>query len=243
MRRVLTAAIGAALAVVALALPGAASAASAPNCGARGPCLGIDVSNRNGHLSLAQWQTWHRQGKTFAYIKATEGTYFVDGDFGANVSNSLRAGFIRGAYEFGNPRQSGGTAEADFFLAHGGGWRNDGHTLPGTLDIETGTTLGFPECWGLSGSAIVAYVRAFANEYHAKTTRWPVIYFNAAFWRDCTGSNTSFAHQSPLWVANVGVSSPSHPGWPSWTFWQYGQSGLDLDKFNGNGGALLALAT
>jgi uncharacterized membrane protein len=37
-------------------------------------------------------------------------------------------------------------------------------------------------------------------------------------------------------------SSPAHPGWPSWTFWQYGQSGIDADKFNGNGSQLLSVA-
>ena len=45
-------------------------------------------------------------------------------------------GVIRGAYHFAIPNNSTGTAQADYFIAHGGGWSADGKTLPGALDIE-----------------------------------------------------------------------------------------------------------
>lgn len=214
----------------------ATTTAAVPSCN---PCSGVDVSQFQGAVN---WNSWKASGRVFAYIRATDGTSIIDSEFSTNYTAAYRAGIIRGAYTFADPRQAGGAAEADFFVAHGGRWSADGLTLPGALDFETGTTVGSSECWGMSAAQIESWVRAFADEYHARTTRWPVIYFNAAFWTDCTHNYAGFSSSDPLWVADVGVNSPVTDGWPFWTFWQYGQSGTDLDRFNGSGARLVALA-
>lgn len=236
-RAVVGTVVAALVAAVSLGL-GAATAAAAPtppNC--QGRCHGVDVSNTNNHA--IDFKALNIQ---FAYIKATEGTSFVDPLFGANWSNANAAGIIRGAYTFAQPGQSDGKTQADFFVAHGGSWSADGRTLPGALDFETGASAGEPECWNMTPSQIVSWVRAFVNEYRARTSRYPVIYFNEAFWPDCTNSYAGFGLTDPLWVAQPSASVPSSPGWPTWTFWQYGQSGIDLDEFNGGGAQLQALA-
>lgn len=61
---------------------------------------------------------------------------FIDPEFNTNYVAAANAGLIRGAYHFAHPDVSSGAAQANFFLAHGGGWSSDGITLPGTLDIE-----------------------------------------------------------------------------------------------------------
>ncbi|OAF60557.1 hypothetical protein VC83_03576 [Pseudogymnoascus destructans] len=74
--------------------------------------------------------------------------------FSSQYVGATNAGFIRGGYHFAQPGSSTGAAQANYFLAHGGGWSKDGITLPGMLDIEynpSGAT-----CYGLSAASIVA---------------------------------------------------------------------------------------
>jgi hypothetical protein len=53
-----------------------------------------------------------------------------------DCSGATNAGLIRGGYHFARPDVSSGATQANYFLAHGGGWSADGRTLPGALDIE-----------------------------------------------------------------------------------------------------------
>jgi GH25 family lysozyme M1 (1,4-beta-N-acetylmuramidase) len=61
---------------------------------------------------------------------------YKDPKFSDNYIGATKVGLIRGAYHFGRPDTSSGAAQANFFVAHGGGWSRDGITLPGVLDIE-----------------------------------------------------------------------------------------------------------
>src|SRR5207248_7431363 len=100
---------------------------------------------------------------------------------------SYQAGMIRGAYHFATPNTSGGAAQADYFVAHGGGWTADGKTLPPMLDIEynpSGQT-----CYGLSPAAMTGWIRSFSEEVHAKTSRWPMLYTTTDWWKTCTGNS------------------------------------------------------
>ncbi|BCJ47744.1 hypothetical protein GCM10010168_21030 [Actinoplanes ianthinogenes] len=93
---------------------------------------------------------------------------------------------IRGAYHFALPNGAGGSAQADYFVGHGGGWSRDGRTLPGALDIEYnpyGAT-----CYGLSQASMRSWISAFLNRYHALTGRWAVIYTTTDWWTTCTGN-------------------------------------------------------
>ena len=204
--------------------------------------LGVDVSAAQGDIN---WRTSVVHfGAKFAYIKATEGSYYTNPDFASQYDGSYDHGLVRGAYAFANPATSSGTNQAEFFVSHGGGWSNDGKTLPGALDIEY-NPYG-QECYNLSHSAMVSWIRAFVNEYHAKTGRWPVIYSTTNWWDTCTGSNGSFGSEDPLWLADF-ASSPgaNPPGWGFFTIWQYADAGVmpgDQDVFNGNLARLVALA-
>ena len=46
-----------------------------------------------------------------------------------------------------------------------GGWSSDGITLPGALDIEYAPSGN--ECYGLSQSAMVSWIKDFSNTYHS----------------------------------------------------------------------------
>jgi GH25 family lysozyme M1 (1,4-beta-N-acetylmuramidase) len=203
---------------------------------------GMDVSGYQGNVA---WSTAYANGARFAYVKATEGTYYTDTDYFAQQYNgSYDAGMIRGAYHFAIPDDSGGAAQADYFVAHGGGWSADGKTLPGALDIEYnpyGAT-----CYGKSTSAMVSWIAAFLNEYHTKTTRWAVIYTTTDWWSTCTGNSSAFAANDPLWIARYTSTVGTLPaGWSTYSFWQWDDSGTlpgDQDVWNGTLARLKVLA-
>ena len=203
---------------------------------------GIDVSSYQGDLTWSSIAPYI----DFSYAKATEGTYYTNADFANQYDGPYDAGIIRGAYHFAIPNNSTGAAQADYFIAHGGGWSADGKTLPGALDIEYNPYGA--ECYGLSQASMVSWVKAFVNEYAAKEKAYPVIYSTTDWWTTCTGNSSAFSSEDPLWVANYSASAggtlPS--GWGYYTFWQYADSGSepgDQDVFNGAYSGLQTLAT
>ena len=90
--------------------------------------------------------------------------------------------------------------QADYFVAHGGGWSADGQTLPGALDIEY-NPYGPNECYGYSQAQMVEWIQSFSDQYHARTTRYPVIYTTLDWWVACTGNSPIFGNNNPLWLA------------------------------------------
>jgi GH25 family lysozyme M1 (1,4-beta-N-acetylmuramidase) len=193
---------------------------------------GMDVSGYQGNVN---WSAAWSNGGKFAYVKATESTSYTNPYFAQQYNGSYNVGMIRGAYHFATPDTSGGATQADYFVNHGGGWSNDGKTLPGALDIEYnpyGAT-----CYGLSQSAMTNWVKAFSNEYHARTTRYPVIYTTYNWWSQCTGNAGGFATNNPLWIARYSTSPGTLlNGYGFQTIWQYADSGTfpgDQDYFNG----------
>lgn len=220
-----------------------ASAAPAPsNLEKRATVQGFDISHYQGTVNFAGA---YSSGARFVIIKATEGTSYKDSLFSSHYSGATSAGLIRGGYHFAHPDASSGSAQASFFLANGGGWSADGRTLPGMLDIEynpNGAT-----CYGLSASAMVAWVQSFVNEYHSSTGRYPLIYSTNDWWSTCTGNSQAFHTTCPLVLARYGSSPGTIPGgWPYQTIWQNADSyayGGDSDIFNGDLTSLKKLAT
>ncbi|HEU5353199.1 MAG TPA: GH25 family lysozyme [Actinocrinis sp.] len=203
---------------------------------------GIDVSAYQGNVNWASVAP----NIDFVYIKATEGTYYTNAYFAQQYNGSYNSGLIRGSYHFAIPDNSSGSAQADYFIGHGGGWSADGKTLPGALDIEYNPYGA--ECFGLSQSAMVNWVWNFVNEYAAREHAYPPIYTTTDWWTTCTGNYSGFAAYDPLWVANFSASGggPRPAGWGYYTFWQYASSGSlpgDQDVFNGAYSRLQALAT
>ncbi|KAI9297716.1 glycoside hydrolase family 25 protein [Neoconidiobolus thromboides FSU 785] len=203
---------------------------------AAGP-KGIDVS---GWQPNVNWNTVKANGVEFVYIKATESTNYKSPQFNSQYTGATNVGLIRGAYHFARPGSSSGAAQANYFVANGGGWSGDGRTLPGALDLEAG-------CSGLSQAAMVNWIRDFSNTYHAKTSRYPVIYTTTSWWQQCTGNNASFGNTNPLWIARWASSPGALPaGWSFHTFWQYADSGPnpgDQDYFNGSSANLKKFAS
>ncbi|MEU6237957.1 lysozyme [Kitasatospora sp. NPDC047058] len=202
---------------------------------------GLDVASYQGNVA---WSSVAANGARFAYVKATEGTTYTNPYFAQQYNGSYNAGLIRGAYHFALPDRSSGSAQATWFVNHGGGWSRDGRTLPPALDIEYnpyGAT-----CYGLSQSAMVSWIRSFSDTVRSRTGRYPTIYTTTNWWATCTGNYGGFGATNPLWIARYASAVGTLPnGWGYQTFWQYADSGTfpgDQDLFNGAYDRLQALA-
>ncbi|KAI0764562.1 glycoside hydrolase family 25 protein [Trametes elegans] len=223
------------------ALVVASATVASPVLEKRAAPKGIDISSYQGTVNF---NTAKANGIAFVYIKATEGTTYTDAYFSSHYTGATNAGLIRGAYHFAHPSSSSGATQAKYFLAHGGGWSKDGITLPGALDIEYNPNGA--ECYGLSASAMVSWIKDFSNTYHSSTGVYPVIYTTTDWWKTCTGNSAAFASTNPLWIARYASSIGALPaGWSYTTFWQYADSGPnpgDQDEFNGSLDGLKRLA-
>ncbi|MFJ7989210.1 lysozyme [Streptomyces sp. NPDC096351] len=202
---------------------------------------GVDVSSHQGNVA---WSTLWNSGVRWAYVKATEGTYYKNTSFTQQYTGSYNVGMIRGSYHFATPDTASGTAQADYFVDNGGGWSKDGRTLPGVLDIEWnpyGAT-----CYGKTQAGMVTWIRDFVNRYKARTGRDPVIYTATSWWTQCTGNSSAFSSVNPLWIARYASTVGELPaGWQYYTMWQYTSTGPtvgDHNHFNGDLSRVQALA-
>ncbi|MDN3904003.1 GH25 family lysozyme [Arthrobacter sp. YD2] len=205
---------------------------------------GMDVSS---HQQNVDWPGAWRQGSRFAYVKATEGTYYKNPYYTQQYNGSANTGMVRGAYHFAIPTVGSGAAEANYFVNNGGGWSADGRTLPPLLDIEYNP---YPQlgntCYNLSASQMITWIRDFSNTIKARTGRVPMIYSTTDWWRTCTGNTNAFSNH-PLHIASYSQKGAGAlpNGWPAYTVWQYSSTGPfagDSNVFNGNTGALDAFA-
>jgi GH25 family lysozyme M1 (1,4-beta-N-acetylmuramidase) len=231
-RGIITAAVAVALAF------GSVPASAAPERAAAPGLPGFDIAHGD-----IDWKGVKAAGATFVFIAATEGTSVRNPDFARLSAGAYRAGLVRGASHFAVPSASTGAAQADYFVAGGGAWTADHQTLPGVLDIEYnpyGAT-----CYGLSRSAMTAWISGFVTEYRARTGRWPIIYTTPGWWNQCVGNAGAFGVNDPLWTAGYGGTPPLPDGWTTYAFWQYAAAGPfpgGQDVFNGSLDRLVALA-
>jgi GH25 family lysozyme M1 (1,4-beta-N-acetylmuramidase) len=198
------------------------SAATMPPSADSG-ALGIDVADyQHPHGAAINWQLVAAAGYKFAFIKATEGDYYVNPYYAGDLAQAKAAGLYAAGYHFAVPNVSGGASQADYAVRNGD-YAADGHTLPLALDIEYNPYGG--ECYGLSAVGMISWLSAFTAEVRLLTGQLPVIYTTADWWRTCTGGSTAFG-AAPLWVAGYGTGGPPMPaGWANWTFWQFTSHG------------------
>lgn len=209
---------------------------------------GMDVSNYQGEVD---WPSAWAQGARFAYVKASEGTFYTNPSFNKQYSGSTAVGMYRGAYHFAMPTLTSGREQANFFVDHGGSWSSDGRTLPPLLDIEYNPydvdTMPSGEgdtCYAMSSAELISWIRDFSNTIKARTGRLPMIYTATNWWNYCIGDTAAFADH-PLHVAayNEVAAGPVPFGWKTYSFWQYSESGPfvgDSNVWNGSAAGLEA---
>ena len=221
---------------------GAGLLAAAANAGQTGYRDGIDASHHNG---MPDWSAAKADGIEFAFVKATEGRTFVDGQYATNRAQADAAALRFGAYHFAQPDGTANDAvlEADHF-ADTAALRGR-HLLP-VLDLETDG--------GLGTRALRRWTKSWLARIQERLGVKAIIYTTPAFWTDEMGDSRWFADAGHrLWIAHWGAEQPQVPaqnwGGRGWTFWQYDDCGsvagfegcVDLDYFSGSGFAAMRI--
>jgi GH25 family lysozyme M1 (1,4-beta-N-acetylmuramidase) len=203
----------------------------------------LAATTRVGGLDVSHWQEpidWVKVGGTerrFVFMKATEGTEYVDPTFTTNRAGAHANGLAVGAYHFAKPdgRRGDAVQEAKHFANVVD--PRPGELLP-VLDIETSG--------GLGRHKLTRWAVRWTSEVRQRTGVTPLVYTSPYGWRDRFGDTKRLARAgSPLWVAHWGVSSPLVPAddWDGhgWVVWQHTSTGhvagikgdVDLDKLIG----------
>jgi GH25 family lysozyme M1 (1,4-beta-N-acetylmuramidase) len=192
---------------------------------------GIDVASQQHPSGAAiNWTEVAQAGYKFAFIKATEGSYYVNPYYASDASGAEAAGLLTAPYAFAIPNYSGGALQADYALDHAN-YTANGQTLPLILDVEpdpydqalSAGGDGTNQCYGLTPTQLVAWITAFVTEASRRTGQAPAIYTDQSWWTSCTADSTAFT-TDPLWIASWTTNStPSLPtAWNgAWTYWQY----------------------
>jgi GH25 family lysozyme M1 (1,4-beta-N-acetylmuramidase) len=230
--------------------PSAAPLAAAPPSAAPpGAVRGVDVAAFQ-HPHTAQfpqgapigWAQVAGSGIQFAAIKATEGNYYVNPFYTADLAGARAARLAVIGYAFANPKPKCGTAagQAQYLVSHARG-PGAGPVPPLMLDIEYNPYQG-GECYGRTAAAMVTWIRQFEAKIKALTRHLPIIYTTQDWWAKCTGGSTALA-AGPVWAAaySAATDPPVPAGWTDWALWQYTSSGTvpgiaadrtDLDALN-----------
>jgi len=213
--------------------PRASAQAAGSSAAAASTVQGIDVASFQ-HPTSAQypdgapidWTDVAAAGYKFAFIKVTEGSYYVNPFYAPDEAQAQAAGMFVAPYAFAIPNYSGGALQADYMLDNED-YAPDGRLLPPVLDIEYDPYVSQDKtnsCYGLTSTQMVAWISAFTAEVQRRTGQHPVIYSTAQWWDECTGDSAAFS-ADPLWIANYDVSAPAMPkAWQNWTYWQYTSS-------------------
>jgi GH25 family lysozyme M1 (1,4-beta-N-acetylmuramidase) len=191
--------------------------------------LGIDVSAWQRSIS---WKAVKDARVEFAFVKATEGTGYVNPTYERDRVAARRQGVSVGAYHFARPdADDGPLAEADHFLEVAA--PEPGDLLP-VLDFE------HP---GLGPRQLARWARLWLERIEKRIGQPPILYTYTSFWTSTVGNAAGFSRY-PLWLANYGPNDGKvHPvrrvgDWPSVAVHQYTSRGripghdghLDLNR-------------
>lgn len=167
-------------------------------------------------------------GITVVYIKATQGTGYINPSLRQHYQEAKSHGLNVGFYHYFSPGIDAVT-QAQFFNTAISGMSYE--CLP-MLDVE--------EDKGYDAEALSNVVHVCLNEITYLTGHRAVIYTYTSFARNSL--KASYVNMYPLWAADY--SSKGYPGengiWDSWVGYQYSDSGniggitVDLDEFTGD---------
>lgn len=167
---------------------------------------GIDVSQWQGYIDF---DAVKRAGIELVYIKASEGTDFVDPFFYRNYANAKNAGLLVGFYHYLTARNAAeARQEAYHFVSVTEGLVNDGKMVMDIEDIE-----------GLDREEVNAIARTFLESVEEFSGRSAAIYAD-----NYTASEVLAPELSvyPLWIAQYDVEEPDMDNaWGNWAGWQY----------------------
>ncbi len=180
---------------------------------------GIDVSQWQGKIDFKQVS---KAGIDIVYIRASEGSNYIDPYFKENYEEAKKNGLKVGFYHYLTARTtSEAVEEAEFFVSNIKGTNPDCKIA---MDFEVFGDLSIDEINKISEKFLDTVQRLSGKEC--------VIYsdaFNAS-----NTFNESLAKKYAIWVADYFVEEPANNGkWSSWVGFQYTDIGR-VDGINGS---------
>lgn len=181
------------------------------------PVHGVDVSEYQGEI---QWDVLADQEIQFAFIKATEGSTYVDGKFCQNWENAAETDLRIGAYHFFSFDSSGQTQAENFIQTV----EPVANMLPPVVDVEYyGDYRKTPPQREKVTQELTILLDALEETYGMK----PILYVT-----EDTGWLASEYHAYPFWERSVYHGPPGGDKGQTWYFWQYSNR-MVLDGYDG----------
>ncbi len=202
----------------------------APQDGLDYEVRGLDLSAYQGNVDF---DALYDQGMAFVYIKATEGSDFIDPKFETNWANAQDSKMYAGAYHFVSFRSSGEDQAANFINTVKG----FKHMLPPVIDLELYSEFETNEpSQETVDSILVPLIAAMKDEYGMD----PVIYTTHHMYTKYIEGK----YDNEIWIADENMSAKLYDG-SDWLFCQYSFNGvldgcsdgvgyIDLDVYNGS---------
>lgn len=192
---------------------------------------GIDVSSYQGEIN---WEVLSEENISFAFIKATEGSSFVDKKFAYNFEEAQKTNLAVGAYHFFS-YDSEGVTQAQNFINTVVPFEG---MLPPVIDLEF---YGDKELNLPARTDVDRELKAMLQALEAYYGQRPIIYATEKSY-DLYLSHDYADYD--IWIRNV-ITKPEISDNRTWTFWQYtnreqlsGYHGdekyIDMNVFNGN---------
>lgn len=182
------------------------------------PIRGVDVSHYQGDID---WAALSSQDIEFAFIKATEGSSYVDEYFDYNFKRAQASGIDVGAYHFFS-YDSAGSTQAENFIRTVTPFEG---MLPPVVDVEFyGDKASNPPEREAVDKELADMLTALEEYYGLK----PIIYTTQTVYDLYLKGDYA---EYDIWIRDV-ITKPSLSDGRDWTFWQYSNRGR-LDGYSG----------
>lgn len=195
------------------------------------PVRGVDVSWYQGDID---WETLAENDIKFVFIKATEGSTYVDDKFSYNFNEAQKTSLAVGAYHFFS-YDSGGKTQAENFINTVTPFEG---MLPPVIDLEF---------YGDKGSNpperehVDEQLKIMLDMLETYYGQKPIIYATERSYRLYLSGDYE---EYDIWIRNV-ITEPSLSDGREWTFWQYtdrevldgyigDEEHIDVNVFNGS---------
>ena len=191
---------------------------------------GVDVASYQGEVD---WGELEGQGMKFAFIKATEGSSFVDQYFSENWNHASRTNMRIGAYHFFSFDSKGGS-QAEHYIRT---VPKNEQALPPVIDVEFyGDKKANPPKREDVARELTMMIQMLEKYYQKRV----ILYATPEAYDLYIKDNYP---ECDIWIRSI-LTNPSLSDDRKWTFWQYSNRGrlkgysgkekfIDLNVFRG----------